>query len=60
MILDAVFPVFALIALGYALRRRGLTNRNFLAVGDRVVYFVFFPALLPPVSARSWSCGCSR
>ena len=46
MILDAVFPVFALIALGYALRRRGLTNRNFLAVGDRVVYFVFFPALL--------------
>lgn len=46
MILDAVFPVFALIALGAWLRRRGLTNANFLATGDRLVYYVFFPVLL--------------
>lgn len=46
MILDAVFPVFALIALGAWLRRRGLTDRAFLATGDRLVYYVFFPVLL--------------
>lgn len=46
MILDSIFPVFALIALGVVLRRRGLTNRAWLATGDRLVYYVFFPALL--------------
>ncbi len=46
MILDNVLPVFALIALGAVLRWRGLTNTNFLKTGDRLVYYVFFPALL--------------
>lgn len=46
MILDSIFPVFALIGLGVLLRRRGLTDRAFLRQGDRLVYYVFFPALL--------------
>lgn len=46
MILNAVFPVFAMIALGYVLRRRGLTDRAFLRTGDRLIYFAFFPSLL--------------
>ena len=46
MILDSVFPVFALIAAGAVLRRRGLTDRAFLRTGDRLVYYAFFPALL--------------
>jgi len=46
MILDSVFPVFALIALGAFLRRRGLTNETFLRTGDRLVYYAFFPLLL--------------
>ena len=46
MILDNIFPVFALIGLGALLRRGGLTDAAFLRRGDRLVYYVFFPALL--------------
>jgi len=46
MILDNLLPVFALIALGTGLRRRGLTDEAFLRTGDRLIYYVFFPALL--------------
>lgn len=46
MILDSVLPVFALIAAGAWLRRRGLTDAAFLRTGDRLVYYAFFPALL--------------
>ncbi|MCB1182900.1 AEC family transporter [bacterium] len=46
MIMDNVFPVFALIGLGAFLRRRGLTDAAFLRTGDRLVYFAFFPVLL--------------
>ncbi len=67
MILNNVFPVFALIAAGVLLRRYGLTNLTFLKTGDRLVYFAFFPALLfwkiggaPPsaeVPWRLWTAG---
>ena len=67
MILANVFPVFALIAAGALLRRRGLTDRAFLRTGDRLVYYAFFPALLfwkiggTPVAAavpwRLWAAG---
>jgi predicted permease len=46
VILSSLFPVFALILLGAALKRRGLTNDAFLATSDRLVYFIFFPAML--------------
>lgn len=46
MVFDSVLPVFALIAAGAWLRRRGLTDAAFLRTGDRLVYYAFFPALL--------------
>ncbi len=61
MIISSVFPVFALIALGVLLRRRGLVDASFLRTGDRLVYYVFFPILLfwkiggaPAQSAFPW------
>lgn len=46
MVLDNLFPVFALIIVGNLLRKFGITNESFLKVSDRLVYFIFFPALL--------------
>jgi predicted permease len=46
MVIDNLFPVFALIALGHALRRWNFTTEAFLSVSDRLVYFIFFPAML--------------
>ncbi|MGD8560893.1 MAG: AEC family transporter [Desulfarculaceae bacterium] len=45
-ILDNVLPVFLLIALGQALSRWGLASEAFYKASDRLVYFIFFPALL--------------
>ncbi len=46
LILNNLFPVFGLLALGCLLRRANTTTEAFLAVSDRLVYFVFFPAML--------------
>ena len=46
MVLNSLFPVFSLVALGVILKRCGLTNDRFLATSDRLVYYIFFPALL--------------
>jgi predicted permease len=46
MILNALFPVFAIIILGHILKRFGLTNDVFLRNSDRLIYFIFFPILL--------------
>lgn len=46
MVLDNLFPVFALVLLGGVLKRFHITGDAFLAVSDRLVYFIFFPALL--------------
>lgn len=46
MVLDSLLPVFALILLGFLLKRRRITNDAFLATSDRLVYYIFFPALL--------------
>jgi predicted permease len=54
MVLNAIFPVFALIALGYLLKRYDLTNDAFLKTSDRLVYFIFFPILL------FWKIGGAR
>lgn len=45
-IVDNVLPVFVLIALGKVLALRGWAPQAFFSVSDRLVYFVFFPALL--------------
>jgi predicted permease len=46
MILESLFPVFALILMGVVLKRFHLTNAAFLGTSDRLVYFIFFPAML--------------
>jgi predicted permease len=58
MVLNSLFPVFALIIMGMALRHCRLTDSDFLKTADRLVYFILFPALLfwkiggsPPSSA---------
>jgi len=46
MVLDNLFPVFALILVGNLLKKYNVTTENFLKISDRLVYFIFFPALL--------------
>jgi predicted permease len=45
-VLNSLLPVFALIALGVFLRRTTLVGEAFFQTSDRLVYYVFFPALL--------------
>ncbi|MDJ0990203.1 MAG: AEC family transporter, partial [Desulfobacterales bacterium] len=46
MVLSSLFPVVVLIVLGRALKYYGLTDEAFLSRSDRLVYYIFFPALL--------------
>jgi len=67
MILEGLFPVFALLILGHMLKRFGLTSDSFLKTSDRLVYFIFFPALLfwkignsSTPGAETWNlCGAA-
>lgn len=45
-ILNAIFPVFFLLALGSGLKASGMTHEAFLKTADRLVYFIFFPVML--------------
>ena len=53
MILNNLFPVFVLIGLGALLKNIHLTGESFLKASDRLVYFIFFPAML------FWKIGSS-
>lgn len=53
IILDTLFPVFALIGLGTFLKRFNLISEPFLKTSDRLVYFIFFPTML------FWKIGSS-
>ena len=46
MVLNNLFPVFALILVGSLLKHRNVTTDQFLEVSDRLIYFIFFPVLL--------------
>lgn len=46
MVIEHLFPVFFLLALGLILRRTGWTNDAFLRTTDRLIYYLFFPVLL--------------
>lgn len=46
MVLQSLFPVFALIALGVLLKHLKFTSESFLKTSDRLVYFIFFPLML--------------
>jgi len=45
-ILATLFPVFAVIALGYGLARAAFLSRGFLTELNRLVYYVSLPALI--------------
>lgn len=45
-ILNALIPVFLVIALGHAIRRLDFLDDGLWAPLDRLTYYVFFPALL--------------
>ena len=46
LILNNLLPIFAIIALGIILKYFGWINDPFIGLTDRMVYYVFFPALL--------------
>jgi malonate transporter len=46
MLLNNLFPVFALLLFGHLLKRLGWTHDAFLKTADRLIYYIFFPALL--------------
>jgi predicted permease len=46
IVLNSIFPVFALIILGSVLKWFHFINDDFLKTSDRLIYFIFFPALL--------------
>jgi hypothetical protein len=46
MVLESLVPVFALIAMGAALKHHRLISADFLTTTDRLVYYIFFPLLL--------------
>ena len=45
-ILNSIFPIFSLIALGSALKALRVINDDFIRVSDRLIYYIFFPVLL--------------
>ena len=44
--LNALVPVFAVILLGYILKRSGFPGRDFWIYAERITYYLFFPGLL--------------
>jgi predicted permease len=44
--LNVVVPVFVVMLLGYALKRREVISSGFLASGNKIVYYIGLPALL--------------
>jgi hypothetical protein len=46
ILLNALFPVLALIVFGWLARRFAITDAAFHRVSDKLVYFVFFPLML--------------
>lgn len=45
-IINSIFPVFIVIAMGSLLRRLNFVEQPFFKVSDRLVYFIFFPTML--------------
>jgi len=46
LVLNSIFPVFAVIALGGFLKRSAMIDENFVKASDRLVYYIFLPLLL--------------
>ncbi|NOX33749.1 MAG: AEC family transporter [Deltaproteobacteria bacterium] len=52
--MNAIFPIFTLLLLGSLLKYFNITNEIFLKTSDKLVYFIFFPAML------FWKIGSSE
>jgi predicted permease len=52
-VLAALVPIFAMIAMGFAMRRYGPYGDGFWLPAERLNYFVLFPALLVTAVARA-------
>lgn len=46
IILNTLFPIFALLCLGRVLKQTGITTDLFLRTADKLVYYIFFPVML--------------
>jgi malonate transporter and related proteins len=46
IILDTILPLFVLLLLGSVLRLTRITTDLFLKTADKLVYYIFFPAML--------------
>ncbi len=46
MVLLTIWPLFALICLGYLLAKRGFPRPDFWDAAEKLTYFILFPALL--------------
>ena len=54
MVINHLLPVFALIFLGAILKHFKLATASFFATSDRLIYFIFFPAML------FWKIGAAK
>lgn len=64
IILNSIVPVCAVILLGYALKSYRLANDDFFRISDKLIYYIFFPALLfwktgtpDPSDGLDWRLG---
>lgn len=46
LVLNGLFPVFALLVLGNVLKHLNLTSEIFLKASDKLIYYIFFPIML--------------
>ena len=46
MVFNNLFPIFALLLFGHLLKRFGFAHDAFLKTADKLIYYIFFPALL--------------
>jgi predicted permease len=53
----ALFPVFAVIVIGYGLSRGRFVEASFWAAAERITFYVFFPALLVASTAKANLAG---
>ncbi|HRF90244.1 MAG TPA: AEC family transporter [Desulfobacter postgatei] len=60
IILNTLFPLLAMMALGYGLKRRGMTSDEFLHTLDKLVYYIFFPVMLFWKTAKSTGTDASE
>ncbi|MDD2388962.1 MAG: AEC family transporter [Desulfobacterales bacterium] len=54
MVLNSLFPIFALLALGALLKAFKMTSSEFLNTSDKLIYYIFFPVML------FWKIGSSK